>query len=56
MALWRAQIFGYINQKSLIHAQTMYDWLIDGVMSQADVSAPPTPLPIVFRSPSLDQS
>ena len=50
-----AQIFGYINQKSLIHAQTMYDWLIDGVMSQADVSAPPTPLPIFFRSPSPDQ-
>lgn len=29
-------IFGYINERSLIHAETKYDWLIDGVMSQAD--------------------
>ena len=29
-------IFGYINERSLIHAETKYDWLIDGVMSQSD--------------------
>ena len=29
-------IFGYINERSLIHAEAKYDWLIDGVMSQAD--------------------
>ena len=29
-------IFGYLNLRSLIHADTKYDWLIDGVMSQSD--------------------
>ena len=29
-------LFGYLNERSLLHADTQYDWLIDGVMSQAD--------------------
>jgi hypothetical protein len=29
-------LFGYLNLRSLVHAETKYDWLIDGVMSQAD--------------------
>jgi hypothetical protein len=29
-------IFGYLNLRSLIHADAKYDWLIDGVMSQSD--------------------
>eukprot|EP00039_Didymoeca_costata_P000522 m.45970 g.45970 ORF g.45970 m.45970 type:complete len:373 (-) comp10317_c1_seq1:34-1152(-) len=46
-------IFGYINERSLIHAETKYDWLIDGVMSQDDGnfgSEVPTDAPIYIYS------
>jgi len=34
--LFARNIMGYINQKGLIHANPMYQWLIDGVWSNAD--------------------
>jgi hypothetical protein len=34
--LFARNILGYINQKGLIHAKPQYEWLIDGVWSNAD--------------------
>ena len=45
-------IFGYINERSLIHADTKYDWLVDGVMSQSDgnYGLSPTDAPIYLST------
>eukprot|EP01079_Euglenida_sp_SAG-EU17-18_P002346 gene2346-3172_t len=36
-------IFGYINQASMLWLDAKYDWLVDGVMSQADGNHPTGP-------------